>query len=189
MSVIENFNLLSEQEQQQFAEQLVAKINAENIFLPENVLKVLEVGADELTGNLWISLDHEDSIVAARPAGWTVWSEDDTHHPEEEDIEFYNDIKTDVQAEFKTMSAVIDGYKVTVDIDVLDWDRDDIEVDSVDEQDDGFEYEYWGMSGYKDESSWECEGTVYYACGVGILLDVEPASEEPEVSTEEPEEM
>jgi hypothetical protein len=72
----------------------------------------------------------------------------------------------------------IDGYKVTVDVyDIMDWDRDDVDVDSVDAQDDGFSYEYWGTSGYEDESSWECEGTIYYTYSVAIALNVEPATE------------
>jgi hypothetical protein len=178
MAVIENFNELSEQERLQFAEQLVAKINAENIFLPDNVLKVLEVDADELTGDLTIEVDHEDGLGVERQAGWTVYSEDDTHNPDEDDVEFYNDRLTDVKEAFKTLSAVIDGYKVTVDVyDIMDWDRDDVDVDSVDAQDDGFSYEYWGTSGYEDESSWECEGTIYYTYSVAIALNVEPATE------------
>ena len=188
MSVIENFAALTEQEQRQFAEQLVAKINAENIILPGNTLTILEVEADELTGNLWISLDHEDGIVAARPAGWTTGSEEYTNHPASENIEYANTIDEDARKELKTLSAVVDGYNVTVTTDVVDWDEDEFEVDSTDYQKDGFSYEYWGTSGYEDTSYYECEGTVYCTCTVAINLEVEPSIEEPE-QTEEPEEM
>ena len=173
--VIENFNELSEQELLKIAEELVAKINSESIFTDEATLKVLEVEADKLTGNLSIYANTEEPITVGRYAGWSAVDEDSLT-ADMDDVEYYGSIKEETLECLLKTSEVIDGYKVTLTIDDV-WEEDivDKEVTTYSSADAGIgSYEYFGYSGYDSIPYVEVEGIIYKACYPTFELTIEP---------------
>lgn len=188
MSIIENFAALSEKEQRDFAEALVKTINSENTFpyyikysVPSDFkFNISEVYPDELTGDLVIEITASTPVWIPSAATWQCGIDDD---PEDvvEDEEFINDIDDDIKKVFKTLTAEIDGYKVTLD--VSDWDypprdfkgRDMVFVDDVTDEDSGIgSYEYWGDTGYDLHPYQEATGVIVRALICYLNLTVEP---------------
>ncbi len=176
MSVIENFNELTEQEVQNFAAELVQKINSERIFVSDTDFKVSEVEADEMTGNLYISVEHADPIEVSREASWTCSSVDDVNNDPGYDADYTNSIFDDAKKAFNTLSATIDGYAVTLDIvDVDATSTVEVEVDGYSEEDAGIgDYEFWGQRGHDSRPYVEVEGTIVSSCECSLSLYVEP---------------
>jgi hypothetical protein len=177
MSVIENFNDLTPQELQEFAKALVDKINKESIFSSEVNFTIDEAEANELTGDLYIGLSHEDSIYVPREATWTCSDEDEVHSDPGYEADYVNSIFDDAKAAFNTLTTVLDGYKVTLSIDDIDdTDTEEVEVDSYSHEDSGIgHYEYGGAPGYDSNPYIEVEGTIIRACSCALSLDVSPA--------------
>ena len=174
MSVIYNFSELAEKELQQFAADLIAKINSESIFTNEVNFKLESVEADDMSGDLCIYITNEELLEVPREATWQASSEDDMHHPEDED--FTNSIYDDVKKVFKTLTAELDGYRITLDVDDADAeDRVDVEVDNYTHEDSGIgSYEFWGDVGYDSHPYLEVEGTITSGCSCYMSLTVEP---------------
>ena len=179
MSVIENFAALSAQEQRTFAESLIKTINSESIFSSEVDFEITGIEADDMTGGLIIEVDHTDSVDVPRAASWTAADEDEAYSDPGYDADYFNSIYDDAKKAFKTLEAVIEGYKVSLDIsDVDEDDTVEVEVDSSSAEDSGIgSYEYWGSSGYDSHSYVEVEGTITKACTCGLTFYVEPADE------------
>ena len=186
MSIIENFAVLSEKELSEFAATLVEKINSESIFSTEIKFKVADLEANNLTGELAIDVSPDEPISVPRKAYWQAESED-TAASDTSDAEYVDLIANEAKKVFKTTSAVIDGYKVTLGIyDADATDTLEVIVDDISHEDSGIgSYEYWGDRGYDSHPYVEVRGTLVEACYLGIVLYVEPAEEEQEVSEEE----
>lgn len=180
MAIIENFSELTKQELEQFAADIVKKINDQKIFTKEVDL-VLDtdnfhdpIDPDKLTGNLYIYLKTKDdeSINIARGATWTA-SEDDL--TDMNDAEFETDIVGGIIGALNCTEAEVDGYKLTLTVDDGDADLTDVEVDSHHIEHGGIgHYEYWGYHGYDDYEYCEVEGTVYEAAWGFFTLTIEP---------------
>ena len=181
MSIIENFSALSEKELYDFAEALIKTINSEHIFTSDANFSVYSVEADELTGDLEIVIDHAELIYINRKATWTCRDDEDLDN-EPEDIS-YDELDTeDAKKAFKTLSAEIEGY--TVSLDISDVDVEEIaafDVDDYTEEDSGIgDYEYFGYRGHDSHPYLEVSGTVTAACTCALALYVsvsEPAVE------------
>jgi hypothetical protein len=188
MNVIENFSLLSKQEQKDFAEALVKTINSERTFIDGHPFEIYYgnggIEADDTTGNLYIDISHKDFIEVDRDATWQGDSPEDVYDPE-----YYDTDEVDIKKAFKTTSAVIDGYKVTLD--VADYNYDKIvnyQVGKTTQEDDGIgPYEYWGVQGYDSRPYTESTGVVTITYDVALYLTVEPVGES-EAAIDEPEE-
>ena len=176
MSVIENFNELSEEELAQFAADLVKKLNNESIFTSEAKLVLNEVEADRLTGDLIIGVysADEDSITVEREASWQAYDEDSLSTVE--DADFANRIEQDAMQALKTQSVEINGYRVSIfDISADVYEELDVDVQDYTAEDSGIgSYDYWGFEGYDSHPYYEVSGVISYACGVGFGLTVEP---------------
>lgn len=182
MSVIENFAELSAQEQLAFANTLVKTINSENIFTDQTNFKIDKVEANELSGGLDILLDIENTFYIQRPATWACG---EYTEPEDtpDDAYFENSIDEDAQKAFKTLTAELEGY--TLSLEITDSDpghiTEVVKVDNVSKEDAGIgHYEFWGEEGYDSQPYWEVEGTLEYACTVYCALYVDVAIPAPE---------
>jgi hypothetical protein len=176
MSVIENFSALSEKELNDFAEALIKTINSEHIFTSDANFSVYSVEADELSGDLEIVIDHDDYINIDREASWTC-RDDEYLDNAPEDISYSNLDTKDAAKAFKTLSAEIEGYTVTLDID--DVEVEEIvafDVDHYTEEDSGIgDYEYAGHRGYDSHPYLVVSGTVTAACNCALALYVSVA--------------
>ncbi len=174
MSVITNFNTLSENELQQFAKTLVHKINKDFIFSSDVTFKIESVEADELSGDLMINVINEDTVEVPRKANWQCVAKEDISNPERP--ECHNDIYRDTKKVFKSLEANIDGYKVTITIEEVDeGELTDVIVDNYEYVEDGIgEYEYWGHVGYDSCTYIEVVGTIVQSCNCYFSLLVEP---------------
>jgi hypothetical protein len=177
MSVIENFNVLSEDELQRFAKELVDKVNKESIFSSETNFTIDEVSAEELTGDLYIALSHEDSIDVVREATWSCGDEEEAYSDPGYDAEYSNNFFDDAKASFNCLTAEIDGYEVSLSIDdVGSEETTEVEVDTISHEDDGIgPYEYGGVRGYDSRPYVEVEGKIICACDFALSLHVSPA--------------
>jgi len=186
MSVIENFAALSAQEQRDFANSLIETINSESIFSSEVDFEITEVEADELDGSLMIKVSHTDTIEVSRKATWQAADEEDASSDPGYDADYEESIYTDAEESFKTLSAVIDDYKVSLDIaDIDETDTIDIEIDNIDHEDSGYgDYEYWGMRGHDSRPFVVVQGTIVKACECSLAFFVEVAEDVPEEDSE-----
>ena len=189
MSVIENFAALSEKEQRDFAEALVKTINSESIFSSDVNFIITKVEADDTSGVLFIDVDTSELVEVERPATWAASDSESAYDNPGYDADFENSIFTDAKAAFKTTSADIDNYTVTLDIaDVDEAETIDVQVDSMRDEDSGIgHYEYWGHVGYDSHPYVEVEGTIIKGCDCAVYFEVEPkaAPTEPDVDTDE----
>lgn len=186
MSVIENFAALSVEEQTEFAKSILEKINSESIFSSDVNFEIYSVEADDLTGELTIEVSHGDTTLEVpREAAWQAYDEDSINS-DPDDADYTESIYNDAKKAFKTLSTVIDGYKVELDIsDVDEIETVDVEVSDYSHEDAGIgHYEYWGTSGYDSSPYIEVEGTIIKACNMSLAFfvtpndDVEPDFEE-----------
>jgi hypothetical protein len=176
MSIIYNFSELAEKDIQQFAADLVTKINSESIFSSQVDFKIEDVEADEMSGNLFISLSHDDLIEVYRAASWQSANEDTVSDLSYAEPNFDNSLSEDTKDSFETLTAEIDGYKVTLDVyDVDAEDRLDVDVTGYSHEDSGIgRYDFWGDVGYDSQPYVEVEGTIIYGCSCYMTLIVEP---------------
>lgn len=176
MSVIENFAVVSFEEQKAFAEALVKTINSESTFTNEVNFKVTGVEADEMTGGLIIELEHEDTIEVEREATWTCAKSAEADRTPE-DPDFTDSIFRDAEKAFKTLAVELEGYSVTLSIDDVDEEETvEVEVSSAIDDDSGMgSYEFWGERGYDSRPYCEAEGTIVKACTIYCSLYVEAA--------------
>ena len=185
MSVIENFALLSEQEQRDFAEALVKTLNTEKTFADFD-FKVDSVEADDMTGGLTIELSHEDLIDITRNATWQCGDAEEAEDTPD-DAEFENYIWEDAKQAFKTFKADLEGY--TIELEISDADKEeivDVDAEHVSHEDSGIgHYEYWGHVGYDSHPYCEVEGTITQACSIYFSIYVEAKNAEPVDSEEE----
>lgn len=175
MPIIDNFSALPENELQKFATELVQKINDEGLFTDEDHFKIVEVQADEMTGDLVIGVDA--SIEVPRSAEWICYEEDEINDkPEYDRTEYPKSDTEEIKKALKATSVELDGYRVTIEVD--DWDFDDITEVSVDtwsEEDAGIgHYEYWGHEGYDSRPYYEVSGTLTTECRCAFTFSVEP---------------
>ncbi len=187
MNVIENFAALSEKELREFAEALVKTINSESIFNTELKFEIVNLSAEDLTGELAIDVSPDDPIQVSREASWQAGDEDEAESDPGYGAEYVDSISNDAKKVFKTTSAVIDGYKVTLDVyDADEADTVEVTVDDISHEDSGIgDYEYWGSRGHDSNPYVEVRGTIVKACYLGIVLYVEPAEEVQEEPEEE----
>lgn len=190
MTVIENFAVLPEKEQREFAEALLKTINSEGIFTSDTDFKLTSLEADEITGGLWIEVLNTTPIEVPRKATWTCGDEDDAHRvPGSDYIEYENSLDEDVAKAFNTRTATLEGY--TISLEVSDSDAIDnvgAEVDETEHKDDGIgEYEYWGHIEYDSRPYVEVTGNIITSCNCSLAFFIEPndATEvEPEITEE-----
>ena len=176
MNVIENFAALSEQEQKAFAEALIKTINSENTFGSEAQFEFDRAEADDVTGGLYVLASTIDTMSIPRPAAWQAGGEEDINDDPGLDAEYDNSESEDATAVFKTTSAVIDGYKVTLTVDELqDEGTEDVEVTDYTHEDSGIGWnEFWGVKSYDSQPYLEVTGILTKACYCFITLFVEP---------------
>ena len=176
MAIIENFAALSAQEQQEFAKALIKTINSESIFTAETDFEITGVEADDLTGGLVIEVSHSDPIEVEREATWQASDEDEADRDPGYDADYKNSVFEDAKKSFKTLSTVIDGYKVSLDIADLDeTETVEITTDHISHEDSGIgHYEYWGERGYDSHPYVEVEGIIIKACDCALAFTVEP---------------
>ena len=184
--VIENFAELSFEEQKKFADALVKTINSERIFTDDTNFELDNVEVDELTGGLVLSVSHPDPIKVSREATWTCGTKEEVSDDPGYDADYKESIYKDIEKAFKTLSTVIDGYEVSLQIDDLDSNEAiEVNVDSYTHEDNGIgHYEFWGERGYDSRPYVEVEGTIVVACDCAISLWIEP--EDTTEATEEP---
>lgn len=177
MSVIENFSALSTQEQSEFAATLLNKINSENIFTADTNLEIASVEAYDLTGGLVILLSHPDSIEVSRKATWTCGDAEEACSDPGYEVEYENSIFKDAKEAFKTLSTVIDGYYISLEInDVDEVETVEVDVDHLSRENAGIgHYEYFGHTGHDSQPYIEVEGTIVKACNMTLAIYVEAA--------------
>lgn len=174
--MVENFSVLSEEEQLTFATDLVNKLNSENIFTSEIDFKIDKVEADELSGDLYISVSHDELFAVPRKATWKCDSVDEVEEGPGIDAEYANSPLDDVKKAFTVLSAEVDGYSVAIDVDDVDEGNNlEVIVDDYSEEDDGIgSYEYWGHVGYDSRPYVEVTGTAIKGCSCYLTIYVEP---------------
>lgn len=187
MSVIENFAVLSFEEQKKFAEALIKTINSENTFTHDTDFTLYDLEADDLTGGLRILLDHDKPIEVRREAAWACASEEDVHDDPGYEVKYYNRLSDDAKKAFKTLSTVIDGYEVSLELDDVDEEETvEVEVENYSFEDAGIgDYEFWGQTGHDSQPYVEVTGAIVKACSCAPALFVEPVDVQVE---EEPDE-
>ena len=178
MNIIENFDLLSEAEQKVFAENLVDTINSKKTFF-DTTLKIEEVYADSITGDLCVVVYSTEAVNVPRKASWSGNDFDDIESTDSvnwSDIEFENYSHEDVANMIKTTSAELDGYNVTVEVDEVDSGSIvSLDVTEANEDDYGIgSYEYFGATGYDSQPYVEASGTVVESCTFYLTLTVSP---------------
>lgn len=176
MAVIENFAALSVDEQREFAEALIKTINTEKLFSDEITFSFVDIEADERTGDLGIGVSHGDSIDVPRDAIWQVDDEDDAERDPGYEAYYDNNIYEDAKKIFKTLSAEIEGYIVSIDVaDVDEGDTVEVIADKVKAEDSGIGYyEYSDTHGYDSHPYFEVEGTIVKSCDCVLAFFVEP---------------
>ena len=188
--LIKNFAAIPFQEQMKFAEALLKTINSESIFSSEVDFEIIKVEADELDGSLMIEVSHTGTIEVSRKATWQASDEENASVDPGYDADYEESIYTDAEKSFKTLSAMIEGYKVSLDIaEVDEVETTEIEVATISHEDSGIgHYEYWGEIGYDSHPYVEVKGTIVKACDCALTIYVEPADEPMETTSEEAEE-
>ena len=191
MSVIENFAALSVEEQHKFAEDLVKKINTEHTFAASADFVLTGFDANDFDGSFTIYTNVSEPVEVTRKATWQCGSKDEAAEDPGDSADYENFIFDDALNAFKTTSAVIDGYAVTLEVTDADETDDgaiEVTVKNMSEEDSGIGfYEYGDRTEYDSHPYVEVEGTIVRACECFVAFVVEPAAQEPEVeeTTEE----
>ena len=181
MSVIENFAVLSQQEQQDFATSLLKTINSEHTFSQDIEFTVTNVYADDVSGDLIIGISHGEPIEVPREATWQCEEskyEDEDYYEDDPgyDVTYDNTIYEDVASMFKTRSAEVGDYFVELEVNDADaLDNVSIHAEHVSHEDSGIGfYEYGDIQGYDSHPYVEVEGTITQACECQLFLVVTP---------------
>lgn len=181
MEAIENFIALSVEEQIMFAKALLDKFNSEHIVSDKTILEFQDVEVDDIDGGLWITASPATPILVSREATWTAGDEEGASEDPGNEAEYMNLLRDDTKKTFKTLSAELDGYKVSLKIDDVDEDETieaEVEVDKISHEDAGIgSYEFWGFNGYDSQPYVEVEGTITRAYDCTITIFVEPVAE------------
>lgn len=191
MTVIENFAILSEQEQHEFAEALLKTINTEGTFTSDTDFVLRTVEASDLTGELIIEVDHTKPIEVPRKATWQCIDEEEAYsiNSDPDEPEYENDGYTDIAKALRTTSATIDGYTVTVE--VVDYNEIEtvaVEVDEVSHEDAGIgHFEFWGHDEYDSRPYVEVTGNIVKTCDCAFAFTITPVDEAPAESEVEEE--
>ena len=136
MAVIEDFNLLSEEEQIKFAEDLVAKINAEHLFTSEVDWTLNDVWANEQDGNLEISLIDEEGLDLELEATWQCGDEDEAERDPGHDADIESAFSAATYYFKDTAPVTVDGYTLTLEVtDAEAGDTVEVFADEVSEED------------------------------------------------------
>ena len=185
MAVIENFAALSEQEQIEFAEALVKTINTEKTFADVN-FTISDVGVDDMTGQLFVEATHDDTLEIKRKASWQAEDSESAELDPGYDADYKQSIYEDAAQAFKTLSATLEGYRVSVSVeDVDDAAEGSVQIDNLSHEDSGIgNYEYFGFTGYDSNPYVEVEGTVIKDVICQLTFWVEPAEETAEPAEE-----
>lgn len=173
MELIDNFSLLTQEEQMQFAVELLKKINETGVFSDTIKLDQIDsdygVEANDMDGSLmiYLTLDRIDYTreFATDDLDQDPWEYDYTQNSEK-----------DAEQVFKTTKAVLDGYDLELQVDDIPNEvREDTEIESsrTYQEDDGIGWhEFWGDVSYDSRpyERTEAQGTV--ACHGDALLSI-----------------
>lgn len=178
MAVIENFDVISVQEQMKFAEALLKTINSERIFSDQTNFELRGVEAEAFTGGLYIEVKQTNPIEVERRATWTAANEDDAESAAYDlDADYDNSLDEDALKAFKTSLAVIDGYNVELQIDDVDEEIKpvEVEVEDISYEDAGIGHnEFWGVSSFDSRPYVAVKGTLVHSCNCYVSFYVEP---------------
>ena len=174
--VIENFAVLPDNEQKDFATALLNKINTEKIFTEDTNFELTNLEADDITGGLWLGISHPDPIYVNRKATWICDDEDKASNDPGRDADYSEYLIDEAKKAFKTLSTEIDGYQVSLEIvDVEDTDTVEVEVENISHEDAGIgDYEYFGFRGNDSQPYIEVTGTITRVCECVLALSVLP---------------
>lgn len=178
MTIVENFDLLSDQEQKTFAKEIISKINTEQAFGPDLVFKLDEtsIWADSTTGGINLRVTPEQPLFIKRKAYWQCYDEEVTNEFHWSDAEFQDTLDEAAEAYFRTLTTETDCYKIYLE--VLDVERvgeyEIVEYTDVDKSDGGIGYyEYFGATGIDSRPFYEIEGTVGAKCNCLLNFYIE----------------
>jgi hypothetical protein len=179
MDIIENFDLLTEQEQIDFAKELVDKINAKHVFGTdvEFILNERAIHADETTGGLNIGVSHKKPVFVEREATWQCATPEDAEDMSSFSyFDFKNSLFEDAADSFTTTEAEVDVYRVALELYDVDetGDYELLELIDLTQEDSGIgHYEYFGATGYDSNPYCEVEGKVGAECECSLSFYVE----------------
>jgi hypothetical protein len=177
MNIIENFAAIPVEDQIALATALIKTINSEKIFHDEVQFEIAKVEPYDLTGDLAIELAPV-TIEVLRDASWYCSDDPDENDmpADDDDITFAEYPDDDAKKAFKTLSTVIEGYKVTLSVDDADEGQVvGVEATGYEHGDNGIgHYDYFGYEGYDSQPYLEAWGTVEQECECFITLYVEP---------------
>ena len=172
--MIENFSLLSPEEQQQFAAELVAKLNAAKVFSDDSDLTIYDIDTDEMDGSIGIAIGVETAID--RDAYWQCGDSEEAYDMPEH-YDFTESSSEDAKKAFKTLATDFEGYILELrEFDIEDYDVEGVsEVYDIENEDAGIgSYEYWGDTGYDSQPYCEVNGSLDVSCGISAWLVVTP---------------
>ena len=180
MSVIENFAVLPAKDQIDFATKLLEKINAERMFITDNKFELDGVEPDDLTGGLTLLVSLVNPVEVPRKATWTCADVEDIEDDPGYDADYEDYLFEDAKKAFKTLSTVIDGY--TVELDIADANEDstaEVKAEHISHEDAGIgRYEYWGEIGHDSHPYVKVEGPIVKYCECALAFFIEPAAAE-----------
>lgn len=171
--MVENFSLLSPEEQKQFAADLIAKLNAAGT-LSNEAFEIFAVESDELDGSLSIGISTDTTIK--RDATWQCEDHEDAYSITD-NYSFLESDAADAKQLFKTTATEFEGYLLEiVGLEIDDYEVEDVsEVDSASEEDAGIgSYEVFGEVGYDSRPYCEVEGALAVSCSISGWLVVTP---------------
>lgn len=173
MELIDNFSLLTKEEQMQFAVELLKKINETGVFSDTIKLDQInpdyEAEANDMDGSLTIYIDL-DRLDYSRE-----FATDDVDQDPWE-YEYIQDAEEAAAQVFKTTKAVLDGYDLELRIeDIPNEEREDTEIESSRSyhEDDGIGWhEFWGDVAYDSRPSERTAARGNILCYSDALLSI-----------------
>lgn len=169
--MIENFSLLSPEEQKQFAADLIAKLNAAGT-LSNETFNIFDIESDALDGSLYIGINADTTIE--RAATWQCGDREDASSVNDT-YEFLELNAVDAKQLFKTTATEFEGYLLeVVGLEIDDYKIEDVsKVYSISNEDAGIgSYEFWGEIGYDSQPYCEVEGALAVNCTISGWLIV-----------------
>lgn len=176
--MVENFAVLSVDEQINFAKDLIKKINSEHVFTDETKFEFQDVDLDKTSKGLCVSISTTNPIRISREATWEAGTEEGATEDPGNNTEFEYSLLADAKKSFKTLSCEINGYTVSLQIDDIEKDETtdaEVEVVNLTHEDAGIgPYEFWGFKGYDSQPYVEADGviTADYDCNLTIFVDL-----------------
>lgn len=173
MELIDNFSLLTKEEQMQFAVELLKKINETGVF--SDTIKLDQISPDygteanDMDGSLTIYLDL-DRLDYSREF---VTDDIDQIYG---DYEYIQDSEEAAAQVFKTTKTVLDGYDLELRVeDLPNEEREDEEIESTKtyHEDDGIGWhEFWGDVAYDSRPSERTAAQGTIPCHSDALLSI-----------------